>query len=237
MSVGEHLREMRWRLAIVAAVFVAASGGALPFFRTISTLLVQPLGPDQQLVYLTPGGAFGYIMQVCCYVGLVAALPVAVYHVCQFIMPAISPRRRHVVVGYTAASCVLALAGVAFAYYICVPAALHFLTNFQLTNIQAMITIDAYLSFVMTYIAAGALLFQLPLIMLLVNTMTPLTPRRLMAFQGKLILGAFIVAAIISPTPDALNQTMLALPVVAMYQLGCAAVLWRNRSARRRAAG
>lgn len=126
-------------------------------------------------------------------------------------------------------SFVLALLGVLFAYFLCLPAALHFLTSFNLPQIKAMLTIDSYLSFVMTYLLAGAALFQLPLVMLIINSVTPLKPAQLLAHEDKLILGAFFVAAVISPTPDALNQAMLALPVVVMYQIGFGLWRWRKR--------
>ena len=72
------------------------------------------------------------------------------------------------------------MVGVVFAYVVSLPAALYFLTSFNLQNISAMLAIDSYLSFVMTYLLAGAILFQLPLVMLIIDTITPLTPRRLM---------------------------------------------------------
>jgi len=81
----------------------------------------------------------------------------------------------------------------------------------------------------MTYMLAGALLFQLPLAMMIINSATPLTPAKLMKAQGKILVGSFIVAAIISPTPDALNQTLLASPIVVMYQVGIVLIWWSNR--------
>lgn len=229
MTVGDHLKELQWRLFVVVAVFVLLTGAAFPFFTQITDIIVRPLGDEGRLVYLTPGGAFGFMMQVCCYVGLIGSLPVIIYHLYRFIMPAIRGQSRKRVIMYTGVSFILAVAGVCFAYFLCLPAALHFLTSFNLAQISAMLTIDSYLSFVMTYLLAGAALFQLPLIMLMINTVTPLKPSQLWSVEDKIILGSFIVAAIISPTPDMLNQTMLALPVVVMYQIGFVMVVWRNR--------
>jgi sec-independent protein translocase protein TatC len=134
---------------------------------------------------------------------------------------------------YVGLSTFFAAAGVLFAYFVSLPAALHFLTNFDLGNIQAMLTVDSYLSFVITYLLGAALLFQIPLLLLIINTMTPLKPSKLMKLQRYVIVGAFILAAVISPTPDIMNQTFLALPIIGMYQLGVVLVWLRNMKVNR----
>lgn len=207
-------------------MFIVAAAVAYPFFDAIAAWLMAPLREGQELVYLTPGGAFGFIIKVCAYVGLIGTLPVIIYHIYRFIMPAVQVVRLRKVLAYTTASLVLALCGILFAYYISLPAALHFLTGFELNHINPMLTIDSYFSFIMTYMLAGAILFQVPLLMLITNSVTPLTPKKLMSAQRYIILGSFVVAAVISPTPDALNQTLLAAPVIVMYQFGVV-MIWR----------
>jgi hypothetical protein len=132
-------------------------------------------------------------------------------------------------------SLVLAAGGIVFAYYVSLPASLYFLTGFNLYHINPMLTIDSYFSFVMTYLLAGALLFQLPLVMMIINSVKPLTPKKLMKAQDKIIIGSFIVAAVISPTPDALNQILLASPMVVMYQLGIVMIWLKNRKSHKKA--
>lgn len=225
----DHVRELQGRLFAVAIVFVLVSAAAYPFFDKIVNFLVAPLGKDNQLVYLTPGGAFSFIIQVCMYIGFVGALPAIIYNTYRFIMPAMKKQNGRRAIMFTTISLLLAVAGMLFAYFVSLPAALYFLTSFNLYHINPMLTIDSYFSFIMTYMLAGALLFQVPLIMLMINGATPLTPKKLMRHQDKIILGSFIVAAIISPTPDALNQTLLASPIVVMYQVGIVLVWLKNR--------
>ena len=235
LSLGDHLRELQGRLFSTVFVFIIGAAVAYPFFAVITEWLMAPLREGQELVYLTPGGAFSFIIKVCAYVGLIATLPIIIYHIYRFIMPAVQEVRLRKVLAYTVASLVLAVCGILFAYYVSLPAALYFLTGFELNHINPMLTIDAYFSFVMTYMIAGAILFQVPLLMLIINSVTPLTPSKLMTGQRYIIVGSFIIAAIISPTPDALNQTLLAAPVIVMYQLGII-MIWRiNARARRRA--
>lgn len=225
LTFMDHVRELQGRLVVVALAFLLAAAAAYPFFDKILSLIIAPLGPDKQLVYLTPGGAFSFIIQVCIYSGIVGALPVLIFHTYRFLIPAVKAVTMRRAIFLTLCSLFLAIAGIIFAYVIILPAALYFLTNFDLNHINPMLTVDSYFSFVMTYILAGALLFQLPLVMVIINTIKPLTPKKLMKAQGHIILGSFIVAAIISPTPDALNQTLLASPVIVMYQLSIM-VIW-----------
>lgn len=235
----DHVRELQGRIFTVAIVFIIFAAAAYPFFDKIANFLLAPLGKDNELVYLTPGGAFAFIIQVCMYVGFVAALPVLIYHIYRFVMPVIKQTTLRKALAYTVASFVLALVGMLFAYYVSLPAALYFLTGFDLYHISPMLTIDSYFSFIMTYMLVGAILFQIPLVMLIINGATPLQPKNLMKHQGKIILGSFIVAALVSPTPDAMNQTLLASPMVVMYQLGIMSVWSVNRhsiSQRRRSA-
>ncbi len=229
----DHFRELQGRIFAVAISFIVFSAAAYPFFDQITKILTAPLKPGQELVYLTPGGAFNFVIKVCLYIGAIFSLPIVIYNIYRFIMPAVKPIRMKTVLAYTIASFVLAVIGMVFAYVVSLPAALYFLTSFNLSNIQAMLTIDSYFSFVMTYLLAGAVLFQLPLVMLIINSVSPLKTKRLMSYQRHIIVGSFVVAAIISPTPDALNQILLASPVIIMYQVGIALIWLKNRKHRR----
>lgn len=231
----DHVKELQSRLFFVAIAFIVVAGAAYPFFDKIVNVILAPLGENHELVYLTPGGAFGFIIQVCMYVGLIGALPVMVYHLYKFLTPAVKAVNTRRVVGYTIASFLLALIGIAFAYFISLPAALYFLTGFDLYHINPMLTIDSYFGFVMAYMIAGALLFQLPLVMMIVDSIKPQSPKSLMKYQQHIIVGSFVVAAIISPTPDALNQALLALPIILMYQIGIVIIWFKHRKDRKKA--
>jgi len=172
----DHIRELQWRLAIVALAFLVTGAAVYPFFDKIVALLLKPLGNNLSLVYLTPGGAFNFAVQVCIYAAMIGALPVALYHIYRFVMPAVEKTTLRGVLGYSLSSLLLAAIGVAFSYFLALPAAIQFLTSFDLKNISPMLTVESYLSFVMTYLLAGALLFQLPLFMTIINRIKPMTP-------------------------------------------------------------
>lgn len=223
----EHLKELRGRLFWVVGFGLLASAAAYPFQQQILGALLAPLG-NQHLYYLSPAGGFSFILKVCTYVGVAAAIPVAFYHLYKYLEPLMSGAKKSLA-RYVGLSLVLAVAGVGFAYLVSLPAALHFLSTIGQGQVEAMLTADAYLSFVMSYLLGAALLFQLPLILLIINTIKPLTPRRLMGAQRYVVVAAFIIAAVISPTPDIINQAILAVPIVAMYQLGVVLVWLQSR--------
>jgi sec-independent protein translocase protein TatC len=130
-------------------------------------------------------------------------------------------------VPYVFCSIVLAYGGVVFAYFISLPNALHFLAGFGGKEITALITADEYYSFVLSYLLGFALLFQIPIIVLFINRIKPMKPGSMMGAQRYIILASFVVAAILTPTPDPINQTIMAMPAVVLYQVGIFLV-WRT---------
>lgn len=223
----DHILELRGRLFWVAIIFLVTSAAAYPFRDVIIAVITAPLG-SQDLVYITPSGGFSFIIKVCTYAGAILTLPALIFHLYRYLQPLIGRVKGRVMFMYVFASSILAGSGVAFAYFVSLPAALHFLTGFDLQNVTAMLTVDSYFSFVVAYTLAAAILFQLPLVLLIINSIKPLKPSGLMKYQRYVILGAFVAAAVISPTPDATNQALLAVPIIVMYQIGIILVAIRN---------
>ena len=140
-------------------------------------------------------------------------------------------RTRQLAITIMVLSCLFALAGMAFGYFIALPAALQFLTGFAGDYIEASLTASSYLNFVTAYSLGLAILFQIPLILLLINAVSgPLKPSKLLSFEPYVLLGAVIVAAIITPTPDIMNQAIVAGPIILMYQVGIGMVMLHNRT-------
>lgn len=230
----DHLHELRTRLFWVILALIVAGTVGYALQNQIIAVIMRPLG-GQQLVYLTPIGGFNFIFKISLYFGIGLIVPVIIYHVYRFLEPLMERRRKRSVLFYILASTLLALAGAGFAYFASLPAALHFLTGFNIEHVTAMLTVDSYLAFVITYVLGFAALFQIPLILMIINTVRPIPPKSLLGFQRFVVLIAFILAAVISPTPDITNQTILAIPIILMYQIGVLLVWWQTASARRRA--
>jgi Sec-independent protein secretion pathway component TatC len=138
--------------------------------------------------------------------------------------------------GTSAFSGILALIGIVFGYMVGLPAGLHFLLHGFMSNtpqIKALLSIQSYLSFIVTYLLGAALLFQLPLVFVLINRFKPLNARKLLTHQRWVILVAFIVGAIVSPSPDVRSQTIMSLPIIAMYELSVTIIWATNRKHKR----
>jgi sec-independent protein translocase protein TatC len=230
-SFADHLGELRTRLAWVAVVFIVASALAYNVREQLVSVVLSPIG-DQQLVYLTPAGGFAFIFQVTLYAGMLVTAPLAVYHLYKFVAPALPGNVRHRSINVVAVSTLLMLAGVAFGYFVAIPAALQFLTTFAGGFVQPNLTADSYLSFVVAYLLGLGLLFQLPLLLVVWNWIQPFGPGGLLGTQRYVLVGSFIAAAMITPTPDIVNQCLIAVPIVAIYQLGVIAVYFMNRRQR-----
>lgn len=235
-TFAEHIRELRSRI-MWSLLFVAIGAGVgYALHDQILQILQQPL--NEKLYYTTPTGAFSFIIRICCVFGFIVALPMVVYQAFAFFEPLVKVRTRRLFVLFVLASVLLAGAGIAFAYYISLPAALHFLVSFgsDAGNIQALITANEYFNFVFAYIAGFAVLFQLPLLLIFINKIKPLTPSKLLGATRYVVLGSFIVAAVITPTPDPFNQLLMAGPIILLYFLSACLVAVMNVAARRRKA-
>ena len=128
------------------------------------------------------------------------------------------------------ASSILALCGVMFAYFVILPASLNFLEQFASDSIQSLITTDEYLSFVLLYICGLAAIFQLPLIMTLFGKVSNVSASKLLKASGYVVLASFIFGAIITPTPDPINQALIAGPTILLYFVGVFCVYLVNRA-------
>lgn len=230
-TFGEHVGELRRRL-MWSLLFVLV-GGAVGYVLHDSLLVILQRPLNETLYYTTPAGAFSFIIKICTVFGFLVALPVMTFNGFAFFEPLIKTRTRRLLVWYVVVSVALAAAGITFAYFVSLPAALHFLVNFGGGDIEALITANEYFNFVLAYLAGFALLFQLPLILTFINRLTPLTPNKLLGATRYVILASFILAAIITPTPDPLNQLLMAGPVILLYFLSAVLIVIKNRSSRR----
>lgn len=232
LTFAEHIQELRRRL--MWSLLAVAAGASVGYFlhERIVWLLQQPLG--EQLYYTAPTGAFSFIIKVCCVFGFIVSLPVVTYQAFGFFEPLIPVKTRRSLLGYVLLSVLLAGVGIAFAYFVSLPGALHFLVGFGSAagDIHALITAEEYFNFVLAYIAGFAALFQLPLIILFINKVTPLKPKQLLGGIRYVILGSFIAAAIITPTPDPINQTLMAAPIILLYFVSVVVIAGINAAKR-----
>lgn len=226
----DHIHELRLRFLLSAVVFAAGAALGYVFRGPVILFLQRPL--HESLYYTTPMGSFEFVMQICGVVGLLVALPVIIYNLLRFIEPALSRQlSTRLLVGVVGLSFALAVAGAGFAYYVSLPAALHFFGSVGTSHLQPLISVDQYFRFVFAYLATFALVFQLPLILLLADHVTPLGPRGLRKWRKLVVVLAFAVALVSPSAPDPLSQVILALPIILLYEASLA-IIWVRAACR-----
>jgi sec-independent protein translocase protein TatC len=225
----EHAYELRRRLYYIGISVVLWGGAAYAVQEHIVNILLKP-AHGESFIYTTPGGGIDFLFKICIYSGLIFSLPVIVYNALRFIEPLITKASRQFILWGSAVSGLLAVIGIVFGYYIGLPAALHFLTHqFTTVQIKPLVTIQSYLQFVIVYMVGSAMLFQLPLMLIFINRITPLKPKRLLHYERWVILIAFVLSGLMNPTPNMISQLLIAGPFILMYQVGILLVAFINK--------
>jgi len=195
----------------------------------VIAILLRP-SDNQKFIYTSPLGGINFLFGVCLDIGIVVATPVIIYQVLAFLQPLMKDTTRRFLLTTAVAAGSIALVGVLFGYFIGLPSALHFLLHqFKSAQIRPLITIQSYMQFVSLYLLGSALMFQLPLILLIINRIKPLKPGPLLKYERHLIVSAFIVAFIMNPTPNLLSQMIVVIPIILMYQAGIGLIWYINR--------
>jgi len=229
----EHLYELRKRLMFIALSVGAWSTAAYFVQQHIVALLLKP-AHSQQFIYTSVGGGIDFLFRICIYTGIVCSIPVIIFQILKYLEPLIKKDAMRFMLWGSAVSGVLAVAGIAFGYYVGLPSALHFLLHqFTTDQIHPLLTIQSYMSFVTLYMLGSALLFQGPLLLVLINRVKPLKPSKLLGVERWVILIAFVLGGIMNPSPRWQDQLLLAGPMIGAYQIGIMLVWLANRGQRR----
>lgn len=232
-TVYDHIRELRTRLFVSIMALGAAGTVIYLFYGQVLALLSSPLGAP--LYYSNPAGSFSFVMKICLTGALIVTIPVLAYNIIMFIRPAFIeylPKKR--VVKTTLGSTVLAISGAAFAFLCILPGTLSFFKGFQVDGLKAMISADNYLNFVTNIIIMFVIVFQIPLIITFIDRIKPIKPIKLFKMEKWVILGSLIIALIAPFTYDLLTSLLIALPVVALYNLSIVIVLHGHAVKRRK---
>jgi len=231
-TFSDHVSELRVRLAWIVGA-VAFSGAVGYVFRNLIVKFLQkPL--NQPLYYFNPAGSFNFIMKISFFTGAIVAMPIFAWQLVRFIEPALRVKIRSSTLAKLIGSVmVLAITGVTFAYYVIVPTSLQFFGKYSNSLIKPLISADDYLSFIISCLVTFAVMFQIPLIILFINRITPLPPRKLMRYQRHVVIGAFILAVLLPFTYDPITQFAMAVPIVFLFYLSVI-LLWIVQTKQRR---
>jgi sec-independent protein translocase protein TatC len=217
-TLVEHLEELRWRIFIVLGALVLGTIVAFVFHNHILDWLDQPLPADRRRVTtLGVVEPFTVTITVSAYAGFVLALPVILWQVWAFFVPAFDPSFERKVLGLVSFAVALGAAGVAFGYWILLPRAVHFLTHYDDKHFNHIIQAKPYYSFVSTVMLGIVVVFQLPLVVLGLVSIGALSSATLRRNRR---VGYFVVAviALALPGPDPVTTALELLPMWALFE-------------------
>jgi sec-independent protein translocase protein TatC len=233
-TLVEHLEELRQRLFVCIGAVLAGFVVAYIFHNELIDLLTRALPPDKRkLTTLTIGEPFMTSMWLSLYAGFVLALPVLIWQAWSFFLPAFDASHERILRVFVLISTGLLAVGLLFGYYLALPAAAHFLTNYDNEQYTVLIRARDYIGFAAKVLIAMAIVFELPLFVVGLTRIGILSTRKLRRSRR---VGYFIVCcvAVALPGVDPVTTTFEAIPLLILYEASIwASVLLERRAARR----
>jgi sec-independent protein translocase protein TatC len=225
MSFLDHLEELRKRLIVsviaLLAGFIVCWGFADKIYGILQQPLIKVLPAGEKLAYTRLTGPFILYMKVAFLAGIFVAAPVILLQLWLFIAPGLYKRERRLAAPFILGATIFFLVGGYFGWRVLLPGMCDFFVQTG-KQFKQMITIDDYYSFASTIILATGAVFETPILIFFLARLGIVTPAFLMQKFKYAVVLAFIISAIVTPTPDMMTQTMLALPMIGLYLLGVA---------------
>jgi sec-independent protein translocase protein TatC len=242
MGFLDHLEELRKRIVYSVIAVGLGAGACWGYRERIYAIMQKPImdalkanGLSEKLVYLNPTEPFNLYLKIAALAGLFLTSPFVLYQVWMFISPGLYRREKRYVVPFMVSTIALFTAGGYFGYRIAYPRALNFLIDFS-HQFQPMITIGEYTQLFLSIVLGMGLIFELPILVFFLSLMGIVSPGFMLKNFRYAILIIFIIAAIVTPTPDIVNMCIFAAPMVGLYALSVG-VAWlvhpKQRQARR----
>jgi sec-independent protein translocase protein TatC len=233
MPLLKHLDDLRKVLVSSAIATFITSCGAYYFVDPILKVIEKPL--TRAKVHLVVTGiteGFFIKLKIALIAGLIIASPFILWQIWRFVVPALYPKEKKSVRGVVPISVVLFIGGVLFAYFTVFQVAVYFLLQLA-SGFDPMLTIDKYLSFTVSFLLPFGVIFEFPLVVYFLAKVGILTPEKLVHSRKYTIVAIFIVAAVLTPSPDPLSQIIMAIPMLILYEAGIlvARVVTRKRKA------
>ena len=223
-SFGVHLAELRKRLTWSAVVVVVATATSFVFHQQILKILMEPAdgfhqASNYQPVYTELTEFIGIAMKASLLVGLAISLPFLLWQFVRFVAPGLnSTERRYLYTLMPLSACVF-FAGCSFGYFVLFPPAVKFLLTFGSDVATPMIRIGNYVNLMLSLLFWMGVVFELPVVLFFLSRIGVVTPILLARNRRWAILAAFVLGALITPTLDPINQCLVALPIIGLYEL------------------
>lgn len=219
----EHLNELKNRFFVWLLFLILFSVLGYFVYPSVLSLLVKPL--DQPLYYSSPVGAFEVVFNTSLFFGFITSLPVLLYQILKFLSPSFGKKIPYSIFLLIILSLLLASLGIVICYLLILPPSLKFLSQFERQELTALISTNDYFSFVFKYLGSFAVIFQMPLVMYAANKIHKLKVKNLLINFRYVFLASFVTAGFLTPTPDMINQTIMATPILTMYLISVL-IIW-----------
>ncbi len=222
-NIINHLIELRKRLIYAVIGFFLVFLIFFPWANQLYQELAAPIGKflpaGTQLIATEVTAPFFVPLKLTALLAFLASLPNTFYQIWQFISPGLYKSEKTLLASVVISAFILFIGGVAFCYFLVLPAIFHFVGKFKSPIITMLTDIDKYLSFVLTLFTVFGLAFEMPVIVFLLIRFGIISLEKARKIRSYVFVGCFIIAAIVTP-PDVLSQTLLALPLYCLYELG-----------------
>ena len=225
MPFQEHITELRRRVMHCAIAIVVTTIIAFIFHEQILTLLMKPAQgfteiPSGKPIYTDLTEFISTAMKASLLVGFFAAMPFVLFQMVMFVSPGLSPSERRYLYALMPAVIVAFILGAAFGYRVLFPPAIHFLLGFGSDIATPYIRIGNYVSLMISLLLWMGVIFETPIVLFFLSRIGVVSPQQLGRQRRYAIVVAFILGALITPTFDPINQTLVALPIIVLYEIG-----------------
>jgi sec-independent protein translocase protein TatC len=224
-SFMSHLIELRlrlmWAVGSVVAVFIVLFiyPGASVIYDVLAQPMLASLPQGTRMIATGVITPFMVPVKVTMMAAFIVALPIVLYQAWAFVAPGLYKHEKQLAMPLIVSSTLLFIAGMAFCYFFVFKTVFHFIASFAPQSITPAPDIEAYLSFVMTMFLAFGITFEVPVVVVLLVRTGLVTVEKLAASRGYVIVGAFVIAAVVTP-PDVVSQFMLAVPLCLLFEVG-----------------
>lgn len=215
MSLQDHLDELRRRIVIVVSAWIVLVFAGFYFAGPLLEIMTEPV---DGLAILSPGEGFLTHLRLAVIAATALTSPLLLYHGSAFVRPALSPAEGRSLFIFLPLSLVLFLLGGAFGYFIVRPYVLTFFLSFAGPDLEAVISVGNYVSFVLNMVLPFGVVFQLPAVVFVLARVGVLTPALLRRVRKYAVLGILVAAGLVTP-PDIVSQIMLAIPMMVLYEV------------------
>ncbi len=227
LSILAHLKELRQRLLVSVIVVVCTTIISFPISKCVFNFF-KSRAPGIELVYISVTEMLTTYMKLSLYLGIALALPFIMYEILIFVAPALNPKEKRYVYPFIFGGGLLFLCGVLFSYFVLLPPALKFLLSIGGDIARPMISVGSYVSVLCQLLFWTGIVFEIPLVMYFLSRFGVVSPASFSRNRKWAVVLAFILAALITPTVDPINQTIVAVPIILLYETG----IWLAKLAR-----